>query len=385
MQSESLPEKCVMHGSWCNVLLSGTQYIFNKEEIVVILYLLVLMCDSLLSFKSTILGTLGIYLLGMVQLAFKDGRPFWDKAEITSNGHCKSSFGSPNESAFLMTFFYPYIMIQFLFKYAPRPPYFLNFIFMLLLIVLWGLVYFQGLVNGTSYIYQCVIGQILGFIYLVGCMTFDEEIHKYCEKTGFVIRTSRSRKFYLFFFVLFLITLETILYMTQQNSWSMPQDWIVNAYYHSPHCKTYFATQTNYNLGLQSTYTTSGGLYVLIGAIFGQTYTLEYVKPLLWIYTPFWKKLLRTIIAIIPVFVLLYFLSPLFGQMNVPANIYILSSIVLNLACSFFIFGLFPIFCWKIGLVITEKEFQEKHPDFFRESPTEAETKGKPTQDEEAF
>ena len=111
MQSESLPEKCVTQGTWCNLLLSGTQYIFNKEEIVVILYLLVLMCDSLLSFKSTILGTLGIYLMGMVQLAFKDGRPFWDKAEITSNGHCKSSFGSPNESAFLMTFFYPYIMI----------------------------------------------------------------------------------------------------------------------------------------------------------------------------------------------------------------------------------------------------------------------------------
>ena len=168
-----------------------------------------------------------------------------------------------------MTFFYPFLMHQFLFKYASRTPYLLSFVFMLILVCLWVMVYFQGLVNGTSYIYQCVTGQILGFIFLVGCITFDEEIHKYCEKTGFLLRSSRSRKFYLFFFVLFLITLETIIYMTQENTWNMPQDWIVNANYQSPNCKDFFTARTSYNLGLASTYTTSGSLYVLIGAIFG--------------------------------------------------------------------------------------------------------------------
>ena len=158
LQSESLPEMCVKSSTWCNVLLSSTQYMFNKEESIVMVYILVLMCDSLLSFKSTILTMLGIYGMGMFQLAFKDGRPFWDIADITSNGHCKSSFGSPNESAFIMTFFYPYIMHQFLFKYAPRPPYLLNFTLMIAMVFLWVMVYFQGLVNGTSYIYQCVAG-----------------------------------------------------------------------------------------------------------------------------------------------------------------------------------------------------------------------------------
>ena len=57
-----------------------------------------------------------------------------------------------------MTFFYPYIMHQFLFKYAPRPPYLLNFTLMIAIVFLWVMVYFQGLVNGTSYIYQCVAG-----------------------------------------------------------------------------------------------------------------------------------------------------------------------------------------------------------------------------------
>ena len=46
-------------------MLSSTQYMFNKKECIVMVYILVLMCDSLLSFKSTILTMLGIYGMGM--------------------------------------------------------------------------------------------------------------------------------------------------------------------------------------------------------------------------------------------------------------------------------------------------------------------------------
>ena len=68
------------------------------------------------------------------------------------------------------------------------------------------------------------------------------------------------------------------------------------------------------------------------------------------------------LLALTPVIVLLYFLSPLFGAQDISTNLYILSSILLNLVCSFFIFGLFPIACAKwLRLVITEKDFMEKH------------------------
>ena len=81
---------------------------------------------------------------------------------------------------------------------------------------------------------------MLGIIYLIGCITFDEEIHRYCEKTGFILRSSRARKFYLFFFTLFLLTLETVIYLSEQNTWNMPQYWIVNANFHSENCKQFF-------------------------------------------------------------------------------------------------------------------------------------------------
>ena len=78
-------------------MLSSTHYIFNRQECITIIYVLALVADSLLTFKTTLLTTLGIYMLGMTQIAFKDGRPFWDVAEISSFGHCRLDFGSPNE------------------------------------------------------------------------------------------------------------------------------------------------------------------------------------------------------------------------------------------------------------------------------------------------
>ena len=221
-------------------MLSTTHYFFNRQECIVVLYILALVADSLLTFKTTILTTIGIYMLGMIQIAFKDGRPFWDVAAISSNGHCRIDFGSPNEQSFLMTFFYPYIITMYLFKYAPRPNVILNLILILVLVVMWAVVYFQGLANGLAYIYQCVAGQLLGLIYLIGCLTFDDEIHRYCEKTGFILRSSRARKFYLFFFTLFLLTLESIIYLSLDGTWNMPQDWIVNANFYSQHCKWLF-------------------------------------------------------------------------------------------------------------------------------------------------
>ena len=116
----------------------------------------------------------------------------------------------------------------------------LNLILILALVTMWVNAYFEGIANGLAYIYQCVIGQLLGVIYLITCLTFDDEIHRYCEKTGFILRSSRSRKFYLFFFVLFLLTLESVIYLSLYDTWNMPQDWIVNANFHSQNCKWLF-------------------------------------------------------------------------------------------------------------------------------------------------
>ena len=258
---------------------------------------------------------------------------------------------------------------MYLFKYAPRPPVILNLILMLALVLMWLVVYFQGLANGLAYIYQCVVGQLLGLIYLIGCLTFDDEIHRYCEKTGFILRSSRARKFYLFFFTLFLLTVESIIYLSLADTWNMPQDWIVNANFYSQHCKWLFKQNQNFDLGLKATYDKQAALYVLIGATFGQSYSLNYVQPLLWIHTPMWKKVIRMLIPIIPI-TAYYYLSINYINLSQESPWhYILNWSLINLIESYFIFGLYPILCKKLHLTVTEEQFNEKNPEFYDATP----------------
>lgn len=77
---------------------------------------------------------------------------------------------------------------MYLVKYSQKP----SKIGVILLFSLCGLicieVYFFTLLNGLDYIFQNVIGQMFGAAYLVLCLTFDSEVHRYCEKTGFLLR-----------------------------------------------------------------------------------------------------------------------------------------------------------------------------------------------------
>ena len=87
------------------------------------------------------------------------------------------------------------------------------------------------------------------------------------------------------------------------------------------------------------------------------------------------------LIAIVPILLLLWLASYFFDAANSEANRYILSKTILNLVESFFVFGIYPIICKRIGLVITEKQFNAGNPTFYDTSPLIANrrTPGDPT------
>jgi hypothetical protein len=143
-------------------------------------------------------------------------------ADINSNGHCYFDFAGPSQSAFMMTFFWPYVIIMFLFKYYKQPNRVLNWILLIVLFCCWADVYIFNLINGLAYTYQLALGQLMGFCYLVAALVFDSEIHRYCQRTGFLMRSSRSRKFYLFFFLLGALLLFIVYYYSLESLWSMP-------------------------------------------------------------------------------------------------------------------------------------------------------------------
>lgn len=117
-------------------------------------------------------------------------------------------------------------MYQMKYKESVNKPL-VGFLFTMLTIAA-GWIVLAGLYTGTIFIYQNVIGAIYGMIFLVMCLNFDREIHKMCEKTGFLVQASRKYKFYLFFLCIGLFIVSMVYYNCEYENWTMPQTWVVN-------------------------------------------------------------------------------------------------------------------------------------------------------------
>lgn len=141
------------------------------------------------------------------------------------------------------------------------------------------------------------MGTLTAFVYLVICLTFDKEIHRWCEKTGFILQSSRLRKFQMFFACLLMFTLYSLFYMTVNDQWDIPQNWIINASFNSDRCQGIFNQRANNRLGTNQTFDQIGILFFMVGMVFGQTYSLNYVRPLLWVHSLLWQKVLRLILG----------------------------------------------------------------------------------------
>lgn len=102
----------------CNHLISLPIYLFNIRAACTWMILLSLCTDSLLGFKSTLLTCFGIAFMSAFNTCYKDGRPFWDIAEIDSFGHCYFDFASPDQTMFVLTFFYGYNLMMYRYKFS---------------------------------------------------------------------------------------------------------------------------------------------------------------------------------------------------------------------------------------------------------------------------
>jgi hypothetical protein len=189
----------------------------------------------------------GLYFMTFLKLLYKDGRPFWVSSTIVSYD-CLFDFSGPSYHLFIISFFWPYNIIMYCMKYVEK----VNNTLVNTLIIINGLfmawLMISGLYTGTIFLYQNVIGMLYGLMYLVLCVNFDREIHKYCEKAGFIVQSSRKYKFYLFFLCIGLFVVCLIFYNCEVDNWTMPQTWVVNV--NEPVCIDDLLSSSNNRLGL---------------------------------------------------------------------------------------------------------------------------------------
>lgn len=89
--------------------------------------------------------------------------------------------------------------------------------------------------NGISFLYQQGISLLYTTIFITGCINFDKEIMTFCEQSGFILRSSRRNKFYIFFASISIYVVIYAIALSQGDAWSNKIDLVENALIVSQH------------------------------------------------------------------------------------------------------------------------------------------------------
>ena len=107
-------------------------------------------------------------------------------------------------------------------------------------------------------------------------------------------------------------------------------------------------------MGLDASYEISAIIFYAVGMVFGQSYNLNYVKPLDWVHTHWSKRVLRAILgSFVAVGIYLLFIFIMKNNRD-QSTVYFFRYAFPALLISFFIYGVFPVVCLKLGLVETK-------------------------------
>jgi len=107
-------------------------------------------------------------------------------------------------------------------------------------------------------------------------------------------------------------------------------------------------------MGMNATFLESSKILIPISMTFAQTWTLHYVPTYDWVRTIWWRKLIRTLIAIVLLGGLFYG-RHLFLQRNELIILLLLNKMIFVFITPFFVFSVLPIaFNW-MGLVKREE------------------------------
>ena len=151
-----------------------------------VMQFLYLTTDSLLAFKSALITCLGYYVLTVLKLIYKDARPFWISSEVEPY-RCRYDFAGPSYHLYTIITFWVYNVIMYRMKYNDR----VNICEVITLLTYLGifgiLVVIAALHQGTTFLYQEMMGLLYGILFLVVVMNLDTAIHRLCEKTAFTL------------------------------------------------------------------------------------------------------------------------------------------------------------------------------------------------------
>ena len=251
------------------------------EACAVFIYLF---ADPLIGFKISLVTFFGVFMIAFIKLIYQIPRPFWRFDDIIAK-RCNFDFSGPSDHAFLSTFFYAYTILIFAKYSESRFTRFRNMYLSLngLFVIL---VAFSMNYLGNTFLFEGLIGIIYGLLYCIICFSLDSEIHSFCEKTAFIIKSTRKYKFKLFLITLIMFVAVLIIFNAFLNSFSINHEWVLNSL---DDCEKESTFESR--MGIDYTFNDSAVVFSIIGAGFGASTATTTIDNILWSETVLWKRL----------------------------------------------------------------------------------------------
>ena len=246
-----------------------------------VLYILI---HPYISLKLIFASAFFNYIITLMKFINQSMRPSWDYMEFSDINDiiiCETSFSSPSEGMFFLTFFfiYPVFCIRKFYMKNERMNIFLRIILSIIFFGLIAMEYFYLLIYKLNYLHEIVFTNMLTFVYICILIDFDNKFQKKLfNATKNIFKTRKNvLKVLLFCFLLSFIGI--LLYNFISPNRMLLR--MIEKLYFNESC----SDELNETFGMDRTFMNISYIFVMLGAFWGASLSIEF-NPGEWWYQP---------------------------------------------------------------------------------------------------
>ena len=262
-----------------------TRIIQDKDFILGISSALYVLIHPYVSLKLIFASAFFHYIITLIKIIDQPRRPSWENMPFSQRNDiivCETSFSSPSEGVFFISFFYIYAIycIRKFYLQNQRMNIILRIILTIIYFGLMALEHFYLLIYKLNYLYEIIFTHMLTLVYICILMDFDSKYHKKLyNATKNIFKTRKNMlKVLLFCSILCFIGILLYNFITPDR---MLLRTIEKLYFNIGTCSHDLIE----NLGMDRTFMNISNIFCMLGAFCGASLNIEF-NPGEWWYQP---------------------------------------------------------------------------------------------------
>ena len=262
-----------------------TRIIQDKDFTLGISSALYVLIHPYVSLKLIFASAFFHYIITLIKIIDQPRRPSWENMPFSQRNDiivCETSFSSPSEGVFFISFFYIYAIycIRKFYLQNQRMNIILRIILTIIYFGLMALEHFYLLIYKLNYLYEIIFTHMLTLVYICILMDFDSKYHKKLyNATKNIFKTRKNMlKVLLFCSILCFIGILLYNFITPDR---MLLRTIEKLYFNIGTCSHDLIE----NLGMDRTFMNISNIFCMLGAFCGASLNIEF-NPGEWWYQP---------------------------------------------------------------------------------------------------